>query len=78
MFHNFRLQIMDFKYKMDHNYRGRALVIGNKFKGQGANERKGCKKDLKMMRELFTRLDFMVTVRRNLNAKEMENTIKKC
>jgi hypothetical protein len=57
-------------------YRGRALIIGNEFKDTKL-ERKGCEKDLKMMSDLFTRLDFHCTMYRELTAEKFLEKITK-
>jgi hypothetical protein len=63
-------------YKFDHKFRGTALIIGNEFKGQGLNERKGCLKDVEMAQELFKRLDFNVTSFKNLSAVDMKKKME--
>ncbi|XP_053386969.1 uncharacterized protein LOC128550924 [Mercenaria mercenaria] len=77
---------MTFQYNFGHKYRGRALIIGNEFiwkkkeedgKIQYVIERKGCAKDLEMMEELFIRLDFKVTIRKNLKADDMKTELQK-
>ncbi|XP_053386817.1 uncharacterized protein LOC123543143 [Mercenaria mercenaria] len=73
---------MTFQYNFGHKYRGRALIIGNQFiwknaKGKDVIGRKGCAKDLEMMEELFLRLDFKVTICRNLKADDMKTELQK-
>ena len=63
-------------YKLDHKYRGTALIIGNEFKGQ-RGERRGCLNDIDMAVQLFKRLDFNVTVFKNLTAAEMKEKLEK-
>ncbi|XP_053386968.1 uncharacterized protein LOC123543142 [Mercenaria mercenaria] len=73
---------MTFQYNFGHKYRGRALIIGNQFIEKGANGkdligRRGCKEDWKMMEELFIRLDFKVTILKNLKAVDMISELQK-
>lgn len=76
----FYMSHYEHSYKMTSTPRGLALVISNvEFDSLAAPEldtRKGGEVDDEVLRKVFTELDYMVTVQRNLTAQEMRVCIE--
>lgn len=78
--HGFYLSHFEQSYKMTSSPRGHALVISNvAFDPLAAPEldpRKGGEVDDEVLRKVFTELDYVVTVQRNLTAQDMRLCIE--
>uniref|UniRef100_A0A8C6SE94 Caspase-2 n=1 Tax=Neogobius melanostomus TaxID=47308 RepID=A0A8C6SE94_9GOBI len=78
--HEFYLSHIEQSYKMNSSPRGLALVISNvAFDPLAAPEldlRKGGEVDDEVLRKVFTELDYIVTVQRNLTAQDMRVCIE--
>lgn len=78
--HEFYLSHYEQSYKMNSSPRGLALVLSNvvfdPLTAPDLDPRKGGEVDDEVLRKVFTELDYMVTVQRNLTAQDMRLCIE--